>query len=460
MKSFLFVVALATPALAQVRDTTVRLDAVVAMVGNTPITIYDIERRLSDSISMFMQRRASMPDPTVQRAMARAALNDLVDEEVMLAKAKEANIEISDAELQSLVDNVMKEQTARFPSQSAFRQALSEAGYGTPEEYRRSMTALYRRIQTIDAFVRQLRNDRKIPPIVVTEAQVQAEYKRLIASGDPRFTKRAYMVSWRQLVVAPTPSAAAKAVARAKADSLRGEIRAGGDFERVAKRESMDAATKDLGGDLGWRKRGDLPIELERLMFGPLAIKQGEVSPVVESPYGFHLLRIDRSNPPAEVKVRQILIIPQIDSSDVARARILSDSLVGALRRGAAFDTIARLFHDRAEEAPGLIPEYFIDSLPAPYQAGLKDVKKDSVVMFPIPAAMGYQKFVIAQVASTSEPGEYTYEEVKPRLRAQMQGVGAMRKYIDQQRKTLYVRIYPERAEEAIRIFPASPGRF
>jgi peptidyl-prolyl cis-trans isomerase SurA len=460
MKRLLLAVALATPAAAQVNDTTVKLDAIVAMVGTTPITVYDIERRLSDSISAFMQRRTSMPDRTMQLAMARSALNDLVDEEVMLAKAKEANVEIADAEVQGYVENVMKEQVARFPSQSAFRQALSEAGYGTPEEYRRSLTTLYRRNLTIDAYVRQLRNDRKVPPIVVPESQVQAEYKRLIASGDPRFTKRAYTVGWRQMVVAPIPSAASKAAARAKADSLRGEIRAGGDFERVAKRESADAATKDLGGDLGWRKRGDLPIELERLMFGPLAIKQGEVSPVVESPYGFHLLRIDRSNPPAEVKVRQILILPQIDSSDVARARILADSLVGALRRGAAFDTLARLFHDRAEEAPGLIPEILFDSLPVYYQTGLKDVKKDSVVTFPIPTAMGYQKFVIAQVASTSEPGEYTYEEVKARLRQQLQGIGAMRKYIDQQRKTVYVRLYPERAEEAIRIFPAAPGKF
>jgi peptidyl-prolyl cis-trans isomerase SurA len=460
MKRLLLAVALATPAAAQVNDTTVKLDAIVAMVGTTPITVYDIERRLSDSISMFIQRRASMPDRTVQLAMARSALNDLVDEEVMLVKAKESNVEVADAEVQGYVENVMKEQVARFPSQSAFRQALSEAGYGTPEEYRRSLTTLYRRNLTIDAYVRQLRNDRKVPPIVVPESQVQAEYKRLIASGDPRFTKRAYTVGWRQMVVAPTPSAAAKAAARAKADSLRGEIRAGGDFERVAKRESADAGTKDLGGDLGWRKRGDLPIELERLMFGPLAIKQGEVSPVVESPYGFHLLRIDRSNPPAEVKVRQILIMPQIDSSDVARVRILADSLVGALRRGAAFDTLARLFHDRAEDAPGLIAEMILDSLPAPYQAGLKDVKKDSVVTFPIPAAMGYPKFVIAQVSSTSEPGEYTYEEVKARLRMQLQNIGAMRKYIDQQRKTVYVRLYPERAEEAIRIFPASPGRF
>jgi peptidyl-prolyl cis-trans isomerase SurA len=457
MKRLLFALAaFAVPAAAQVPDTTVKLDAVVAMVGTTPITVYDVEKRLSDSIASFIRRKAGVPDHSLQLAMARSALNDLVDEEVLLIKAKEASIEVSDAEVQEAIESLMKEQSANFPSQSAFRQALMEAGYGTPEEYRRSMTNLYRRNQTIQHFVRQLASEKKLPSVVIPESQVQAEYERLKTVGLP---KRAPMIGWRQMVIAPVASAAEKALARAKADSLRAEIKAGGEFERVAKRESMDAATKELGGDLGWRKRGDLPIELERYLFGPMAIKQGDVSPVIESPYGFHLLRIDRSNPPAEVKVRQILIIPKVDSSDVARARILADSLVGALRRGAVFDSVARVFHDRAEDAPGLIPDQFVDSLPASYQTGLKDVKKDSIVTFPIPTALGYQKYVIARVASTTEAGDYTYDELKARIRMSLQNVAQMRKYIDQQRKSVYVRLYPARAEEAIRVFATMPGR-
>ena len=64
-----------------------------------------------------------------------------------------------------------------------------------------------------------------------------AEFERLKQGGLPQ---RLATVLWRQMVIAPAPSAAAKAAARAKADSLRAEIKAGADFERVAKRESMD----------------------------------------------------------------------------------------------------------------------------------------------------------------------------------------------------------------------------
>ena len=459
MKRALFALAVfAVPAAAQARDTVIKLDAIAAMVGNTPVTVYDVERRLGDSLAAFMRRGAGMPSRPLQLEMVKSALNDIVDEEVMMLKAKEANIEVSDVEVNQQIDTYMKNVSAQYRTQSEFRQALLQAGYGTPEEFRRMQTTEMRRRLMLDGFVNKLRRDGKLPSVVIPESEVQAEYAKYKARG--ALMKRGYSVSWRQLVVAPQASAAEKAKAKAKADSLRAEIKAGGDFERIAKRESMDAATKDLGGDLGWRKRGDLPIELERLVFGPLAIKQGDVSPVVESPFGFHLLRIDRSNPPAEVKVRQILIIPKIDSADVARARVLADSLVGALRRGAVFDTVARLFHDRAEDAPGLYPETIIDSLPSSYQSGLKDVKKDSIVTFPIDVpGMGYQKFVIAQVASTSEPGDYTYDEIKLRIRQQLQQIGSMRKYIDQVRKTVYVRLYPERAQEATRIFATGPGR-
>jgi hypothetical protein len=88
MKKFAFaLVAFALPAMARVKDTTVKLDAVVAMVGNTPITVYDVERRLGDSLQAFMARKASMPTPEMQRAMAISALNDHVDEEVLLIRS-------------------------------------------------------------------------------------------------------------------------------------------------------------------------------------------------------------------------------------------------------------------------------------------------------------------------------------------------------------------------------------
>lgn len=440
----------AVPLAAQARDTSIKLDAIVAVVGNVPITRYDIERRLADSIAIFRSRNAPLPGKDKQREIALATLNDLVDEEVLVQRAKELAVDIPDVEVNAFIDNLMKDVTSKYPSTAAFRQDLVNAGYATPEEYRRTMTTQYRRTREIETLMRKLQEEGKMAPVVVPESRVQQEFVTLQNSG---IRRRLASVAWRQMVVAPLPSAASRAAARAKIDSLRAEIVTAGDFERVAKRESMDASTKDLGGDLGWRRRGDLPVEIERLLFGPFQIRPGEVSQVVESPFGFHLIRLDRANPPVEVKVRQILIIPKIDSVDVERARKLADSLVLVLRAGASFDTVARAHHDRAEDAPGLIPEQPFDSLPGSYQTGLKDVKKDSIVAFPIPTAAGHPKFVIAQVATVTEPGEYTYDEVKARIRFQLQQIMQTRRYIDQARKEMYVVVYPDRAAEAATIF-------
>ena len=457
MKRFLIsltaVAAVALPAAAQKPDSAgVPLDAIVAVVGTVPITRYDIEQRLADTVRAMRARGQTIPSEDKRREIVLTTLNGLVDEEVLLFKAKEQKIEVPDVDVTTFIDKQIKEISARFPTDAEFRKQLTAAGLGTPEEYRRFLSAQYKRDKTIQLLVQKLMapGEKQIPSVTVPEARVLAEFERMKDGGLP---KRQATVLWRQMVVGPTASAVAKAASRAKADSLHAELKAGGDFERIAKRESMDAATKDLGGDLGWRKRGDLPDELERLVFGLFSIRPGDISAVTESPFGFHILRLDRANPPAEVKVRQILIIPKIDSADVVRAGRLADSLVAVLRLHAVpFDTIAHRFHDPAEDAPGLMSETPRDSLPVSYQAGLKNVAKDSIVAFPIPAGGGHPKFVIAQVVSTTDAGEYSYTDVKARIRANLQQVSQMRRYIDSQRKLVYVKVVPERAYAATSI--------
>ena len=72
--------------------------------------------------------------------------------------------------------------------------------------------------------------------------------------------------------------------------------------------------------------------------------------PVVETAYGFHLMRVD-SRQPGEVKVRHILIIPQTDSTDLARARAEADSVATAWRSGASYDELTKRHYDPAEQS-------------------------------------------------------------------------------------------------------------
>jgi len=108
------------------------------------------------------------------------------------------------------------------------------------------------------------------------------------------------MVTFRQIVIAPQATPKARDAARAKAESILVELKSGADFEKIAKRESMDLQTKETGGDIGWARRGENLPDYDRWLFGTgflAPLPPGQLSPVVELPLGFYIIRVDRVQP-------------------------------------------------------------------------------------------------------------------------------------------------------------------
>lgn len=92
------------------------------------------------------------------------------------------------------------------------------------------------------------------------------------------------------LIKAEAKDTEASAKARKKAESIRDEAVKGKDFAQLAKQYSEDPGTKDRGGDLGYVTRGQLVPEFEQEAF---SLKVGDISKVVQTPYGFHILKVD-----------------------------------------------------------------------------------------------------------------------------------------------------------------------
>ena len=257
-----------------------KVNWIVAVVGERPIL-------WSDVVELINQRRAQglrlPPDSAGQVALAKQVLNELVDEEVLLIKAKDEKIEVSDTELGPNVERQYKRIRDQFKTEPEFREALRREGFGTPEEYRRNLTDQARRAALQQRVIDKLRQDGKLVPVSVSEADVTQAFEQ----NKGTLPRRPATVTFRQVIVAPKASEAAKLAARAKADSLLVELRGGADFEQVAKRESMDPSNKDIGGDLGWNRRGVMVPEFDRWMF---ALPPNQLSPVVETPFGFHII--------------------------------------------------------------------------------------------------------------------------------------------------------------------------
>jgi peptidyl-prolyl cis-trans isomerase SurA len=409
-----------------------QVDKIAAVVGDRPILWTEV-------MEEFNERRARGLKPPTDSAgqmeMARAIIQEMIDEEVIVQHAlRDTSVHVSDLDVQEAAEAQVKRVRSQFKTDAEYAQALKGGGFGTPEEYKRWMTDRSRRSALQEKLFAKMRQAGKIVPVPVSEQDVNEAFEK----SKDNLPKRPATVTFRQIVVPARASAAAQATAKAKAESLLVEVRKGGDFEQIAKRESMDPSSKELGGDLGWNRRGQMVAEFERWMF---ALAPGQTSPVVETTFGYHIIRVDRVQP-GEVKARHILIRPRIDSTDIAAAKLRADSVQALWVGGANFDSLAAKYHDSEEERGSLQP-FDRTQLPESYRTAFEG-KATGAFIAPFAIddpARAAKKYVVAQIVKADDGGEYTLSDFKNQIRDQLAQERGMRRVIDQMRKDLYVSV-------------------
>jgi peptidyl-prolyl cis-trans isomerase SurA len=459
---------------AAAKPDSTPLDAIVGVVGDTAFTRYDVLEQYFGEVQTIMARGGSVPTRASALAVLDTVVNTMVDNMVLLAKAKEYKIDVPDILLTSKVDAAIQKARSNYPTEAAFQEELTKDGLGTPDDYRRFMMDKARADTIVPMVYDSLRRENKITPVNVTEEEVDSEYKRVMQGANA--PHRAPMIQFRQLILAPTPSPAAKAAARAKAESLLVLIKGGANFEELAKKYSMDPGSRDRGGALDPVPRGRFVPEFDKVLFGPFALKPGEISPVTETAFGFHIIRVDKANP-TEVTAHHILIIPVVDSADVARTQRLADSIAALIRdttsrkgapgelqltgaHGVPFDSLTKKFNDYAGgEDAGLMGSTSFDGLPEAYRKGLgPDPKPGDVDVFPIPTPSGAPKFGVLQVVNFEEGGAYTLDDVRDNIRNELSQTAAIRRALDGMRKQLYIKLDMPRVHSILDDLGLPPG--
>jgi peptidyl-prolyl cis-trans isomerase SurA len=423
------------PAAAPDTGSVLPVDYIAAVVGDRAI----LWTELMEEINERRARGLNFPlnDSLAQVALGRQVIQEMIDEEVIVQHAlRDTAVHVVDAEVQTAADQQMKRVRSQFKSDVEFANALRTGGFGTPEEYKRWMLEKARRNALQEKLFARLRQAGKIVPVPVNESVVNEAFEK--SKGN--LPKRPATVTFRQLVVPARASDAAKAAAKAKADSLLIEVRKGGDFEQIAKRESMDPSSKELGGDLGWNRRGTMVAPFERWMF---ALAPGQTSPVVETTFGFHIIRVDRVQP-GEVKARHILIRPRVDSADIVAAKARADSAMALWQSGVTFDSLVARFHDSdAMEETGSLQPFDRAQLPESYKAAFEG-KATGAFITPFAIddpARNAKKYVVAQIVKADDGGEYTLQDFRNQIRDQLGQERGMRRVIDQMRRDLYVSV-------------------
>jgi peptidyl-prolyl cis-trans isomerase SurA len=417
-------------AVASPHDTIFVVDRVVAVVGNRPV----LASQVDEEIFSRQSQGAKLPtDPSGLRAVRGEIISSIIDEELLVQQAqRDTSIKVTDEEIAKGVEEQVHKVRSNFTSEVDYAAELKKAGFQTPEEYRRWLTDQQRRAAFQNRLVEKLRGEGKLKPIAPTEK----EMKQFFEEQKGSLGTRPATLSFRQIVIIPIPSAAAKARTKAQADSIVLELRRGADFATAARRFSQDPGSKEQGGSLNWFRRGVMVPEFERVAF---ALKPGVVSDPVESPFGFHIIQVERVQP-AEVQARHILLVPDIDSAHVDSARSIANKVHDALVAGAPFDSLQRLYHDRsAERDADNVP---VTKLPESYAKAIGDSGAGTLLpVFTMAGSGGRDQFVVLKITSRRPEGAINYDDVRDRIREQLGQQLAIRGYIDRLRKATYVDI-------------------
>ncbi|MCO6488587.1 MAG: peptidylprolyl isomerase [Phaeodactylibacter sp.] len=278
------------------------IDKVVATVGGELVLLSEVE----EQHALMEAQSGVLPKD------ARCNIMDqLMASKLLVNQAKLDSIEVSDEEVEAQLDarierilGFMNNDVTQF--ESYYGQTINEVKAQFREDLRNQILADRMRSEVMAS-------------VTVTPSEVKKFFESIPQDSLPYFNSE---VEVGEIVYKPEVNKEERQKTIEKLESIRQRILDGEDFAELASKFSDDGSAR-AGGDLGWAKRGKYVPEFEAAAF---KLEKEEISPVVESEFGFHLIQMleRRGN---SIHVRHILIKPEITDADLEKAKNHLDSV-------------------------------------------------------------------------------------------------------------------------------------
>ncbi|MBJ6800374.1 peptidylprolyl isomerase [Geomonas propionica] len=264
--------------------------APVAKVNGTTITKPELDRAVK---TLLAQNQVNQKLPPEQMKKATdAALEQLTSAELLYQEGKKLQIK----NLDQLVDQQYQKNRAAFPTKEEYEKALKATGM-TEAEVRESM----RKEIVVNYFVDQ--------QFSAKATCTDAEAKKFYDDNKVKLFQKGERLRASHILVSVDQKGGGeeKKKAREKAEALLSRVQKGEDFAAAAKAEST-CPSRTKGGELGIFGKGQMTAPFEKAAY---ALKPGEISKVVESEFGFHIIKL------------QERIAPSTDSFDAVKFQIV-----------------------------------------------------------------------------------------------------------------------------------------
>jgi peptidyl-prolyl cis-trans isomerase C len=274
--------ALAAPALcaekkksAPAKPAAASVSPAVATVNQTVITRADLNRAMR-----FMLSQNQIPadmSAEQKKNVEQAVLNQLISAELLYQEGQKREI----PGIEERITTQISQSKSRFPTPADYDKALSENGLteSNIKEFARK-----------EIYINNLIEQEIAGKVTVTDEEIRKFYD----DNREKFVQDE-MVNARHILIGTDDKATAeqKQAARAKVDAIVQQLKSGADFATAAK-DNSTCPSAAQGGDLGYFSKGQMVPEFEKVAF---ALKPGEVSEVVETKFGYHIIKVVDKKP-------------------------------------------------------------------------------------------------------------------------------------------------------------------
>ena len=259
----------------------------VADVNGEKITAAELNRRVEALRASEPSLQSNTPAATAALKQVRAQmLDDLVTIKLLGQEARRRKIVAPAKD----VDDSIGQLKTQFKDEAEFNKWLGESGVTQTDVRKRIGDEL-----AMDELTKQITSD-----VTVSDADIAAFYR---AHPEDFTINAAVKARHILLAVNPNASAADKDAVRKRAQNLINQLKKGGDFAALAKTNSDDPSNKDSGGELPIFERGMMVKPFEDAAFGA---KEGEVVGPIETQFGMHIIKVDKSLPQKIVDLKDV----------------------------------------------------------------------------------------------------------------------------------------------------------
>ncbi|MEC7646711.1 MAG: peptidylprolyl isomerase [Bacteroidota bacterium] len=308
------------------------IDKVEAIIGDEIVLTSDIESQYLQYLS-----QGNINSNVIKCEI----IEDILFQKLLVNQAKIDSVFISDED----IDGEIKKRLDYFENQLGSFEKVEEYFSKSKSEIELELGKVIK-----DQFLAQKTQGSITSDVQVTPAEVIDFFNKQDVSSLPIVPSK---VEVSQIIIKPEISNAQKDKLREKLNSFRVRVYEGEDFKMLATLYSDDPGSASKGGELGFVNRGDLVPEFERAAF---RLKEGEISEVVESQFGFHIVQlIERRG--EQINVRHILLKPKVSSTSLYNTKLKIEEIEKEIKDGKITfeDAIVKYSNDESKNNGGLL---------------------------------------------------------------------------------------------------------